>query len=232
MRLPRLFAPGIPSHVTVRGNNHQDIFLCDGDRMFFRSCLQEGCEKYGARIHAYVLMTNHVHLLAMGETSTSIPKLIQSVGRRYVGYFNARYARSGTLWEGRYRATLVETDYYFLACHRYIDLNPVRVGMAAHPAQYLWSSHRRYAGDTGDDLVTPHEVIEALGKTPEDRAKAYQALFETPLDDVTLQRIRYGSRYGWALGSTAFCRRLEQQGARRTAPLKSGRRKRGSRREG
>jgi putative transposase len=229
MRLPRLFAPGIPSHVTVRGNNHQDIFFCDADRLFFQSCLREACQKYGACIHAYVLMTNHVHLLAMGENASSIPKLVQSVGRRYVGYFNARYARTGTLWEGRYRATLVDTDYYFLACHRYIDLNPVRVGMASHPAEYPWSSHRRYAERMGDDLVTPHEVVVALGKTPEDRAKAYRALFDTDLDQATLRRIRHSSRHGWALGSREFCRSLERQGARRTCPLPTGRRRRRTR---
>jgi len=221
-RLPRLFAPGIPAHITVRGNDRQDIFHCDADRYEFRSSLKSACERYGVTLHAYVFMTNHVHLLATGAEPGSIPKAIQNIGRRYVGYFNKRYARTGTLWEGRYRSTLVETDHYLLACHRYIDTNPVRAGIVTHPLDYPWSSHRRYATALGDELVTPHATVVALAESAERRALAYRRLFATPLDEELLHRIRHASNHGWALGSDEFCRRLERQGARRTRPLPCG----------
>lgn len=221
-RLPRLFAPDTPAHITVRGNNRQDMFHCDGDRFVFRSSLQNACEKYGVQLHAYVFMTNHVHLLATGAERWSIARAIQSIGRKYVRYFNSRYARTGTLWDGRYRATLVDTDCYLLACHRYIDLNPVRAGMVSHPVQYPWSSHRHYASPIEDELVIPHATLTALAATAERRVIAYRKLFATPLDEEVLHRIRYASRTGWALGSDDFCRRLEGQGARRTRPLPTG----------
>jgi putative transposase len=221
-RLPRLFAPHVPAHITVRGNNCQDIFRCDGDRFIFRSSLKTACDRYGVTLHAYVLMTNHVHLLATGAEPCSVAKAIQNIGRQYVWYFNARYARTGTLWEGRYRATLVQTDRYLLACQRYIDLNPVRAGMVAHPAEYPWSSHRHYATAVDDELVTPHATVIALAETPERRSMAYQGLFTTELDEEVLHRIRYASRNGWALGDDDFCRRLERQGNRRTRPLPCG----------
>jgi putative transposase len=221
-RLPRLFAPGIPAHITVRGNDRQDIFRCDGDRLFFRSSLKSACARYGVTLYSYVLMSNHVHLLALGAEPCSVAKAIQNIGRQYVWYFNSRYARTGTLWEGRYRATLVDTDGYFLICHRYIDMNPVRAGIVAHPAEYPWSSHRHYAMALDDDLVTPHFTVLELGQTPERRAMAYQRLFTTALDDEVLRRIRHCSLNGWALGGDDFCRRLEQRGARRTRPLEPG----------
>jgi putative transposase len=226
-RLPRLFVPDIPAHVTVRGNNHQDIFRCDGDRLLFRSSLRAACVRHGVRLHAYVLMTNHVHLLATGRDPWSIAKAIQGIGRQYVWYFNARYARSGTLWEGRYRATLVDADRYLLACHRYIDMNPVRAGLVAHPAEYPWSSYRHYALAIDDELVTPHPTVIELAQTREHRAMAYQRMFTTALDGEVLHRIRHCSNNGWALGSDDFCRRLEQLGARRTRPLQAGYRKAG-----
>jgi putative transposase len=223
-RLPRLFAPGIPAHVTVRGNNHQDIFCCDTDRSVFRSCLLEATQRFGLAIHAYVLMTNHVHVLATGAEPSSVPKAIQSVGRQYVGYFNGRYARSGTLWEGRYRSTLVEADRYLFACHRYIDQNPVRAAMVSFPSDYPWSSHRFYAFGDPDQLVTPHEVLSGIGASPENRCAAYRALFDEPLEPDILDQIRKCSFHGWALGGDRFCEALIACGARRPLPKK---RKRG-----
>jgi putative transposase len=217
-----LFAPDVPAHITVRGNDCQDIFRCDGDRLLFRSSLKSACARHGVTLHAYVFMTNHVHLLATAAQPWSVPKAIQNIGRRYVRHFNTRYARSGTLWEGRYRATLVDTDGYFLMCHRYIDMNPVRARIAAHPAEYPWSSYRHYALGLEDELITPHATVLALGHTPERRAMAYQRMFATPLDDETLRRIRHSSFNGWALGSDEFCRRLERQGTRRTQPRDCG----------
>jgi putative transposase len=221
-RLPRLFAPDVPAHITVRGNDRQDIFRCDGDRLFFRSSLKSACDRHGVTLHAYVLMSNHVHLLATGAESVSVPKAIQSIGRQYVWYFNSRYSRTGTLWEGRYRATLVDTDGHFLMCHRYIDGNPIRAGIVGHPADYPWSSYRHYALALDDELVTPHATVLELGQTCEGRAQAYRRLVAVPLDDAVLRRIRHSSFNGWAFGGEDFCRRLERQGTRRTQPLHCG----------
>jgi putative transposase len=215
-RPPRLFAPHVPAHITVRGNDRQDIFHGENERMFFRTCLKEACERHGVEMHAYVFMSNHVHLLGTGAQPHSIPKAMQDVGRRYVGYFNARHDRTGTLWEGRYRASLVDADHYLLACHRYIDMNPVRAGMVAHPAEYRWSSHGHYTAASDDDLIIPHPTILALAGTPEARAVAYRQLFSTALDDGLLRRIRHASRSGRALGSEEFY--AAHGGSRRSTP--------------
>lgn len=217
-----MFVPMLPSHVTIRGNDRQDIFRCDGDRLRFLDCLGKAALHHGLLIHAYVLMTNHVHLLVTGKDSVSAPKTIQSLGRQYVAYFNERYGRTGTLWEGRYRSTLVEADRYLLACHRYIDMNPVRVGLVEHPAEYLWSSHRFYALGSADDLVTPHSTFLALGISERSRREAYSSLFDQPLNSDVLERIRHCSRNGWALGSQDFCRLIESATNRRTLPLEPG----------
>jgi putative transposase len=221
-RLPRLYAPDLPSHLILRGNNRSEIFRGDGDRMVFRAYLLDACAANDLYVHSYVFMPNHVHLLATGRRVDSAARAIQSVGRRYVGYFNARYARTGTLWEGRYRSTVVEVDGYLLACHRYIDLNPVRAGLASGPAEFPWSSHRCHAQGVADDLVTPHALVLALGDGPEARRKAYVALFEKALEGRTLDLIRSCSHKGWALGSDSFCRLLESRTQRRTAPIMGG----------
>src|SRR4051812_18507564 len=132
-RLPRFFAEGVPSHVILRGNNRQAVFLTEGDRIFFHRCLAELAQESSVAVHAYVFMTNHVHLLATGALRASISKLMQRLGTRYVGYFNYLHDRTGSLWEGRYKASLVEAERYFLTCQRYIELNPVRAGMVTHP---------------------------------------------------------------------------------------------------
>src|ERR1700752_524419 len=135
-RPPRQFAPDLPMHVTVSANNRQDIFHCDGDRLRFLNCLEEAAARNGLAVHAYVLMTNHVHLLVTSRTRQSAPKTIQSVGRRYVAYFNGRYQRTGTLWQGRYKSIGLTTERHLFACHRYIDLNPVRARLVEQPGEY------------------------------------------------------------------------------------------------
>jgi putative transposase len=141
-RLPRYTLPGQPQHVILRGNNRSIIFAADEDYRFFLDCLGDAATRHGCVIHAYVLMTNHVHLLITPEHEGSIGKALQSVGRRYVQYFNYTYQRTGTLWEGRYKATLIDSESYLLTCYRYIELNPVRADMVPHPRDYLWSSYR------------------------------------------------------------------------------------------
>ena len=221
-RLPRFFIEGAALHVTVRGNNRQDIFLDDSDRLRFIDGLREAIDDRPLEIHGYVLMTNHVHLLATPGAPDALGRVLQSVGRRYVAYFNKRHRRTGTLWEGRYRASAVQTDRYLMACHRYIDMNPVRAGIVAHPGDHLWSSHHYYARVRADDLVTPHELVVAMGASRSDRAEAYSRLFDEPLETSIIERIRYCTNAGWALGDEAFCRRVEQSG-RRAAPVRGGR---------
>jgi putative transposase len=221
-RLRRLFVPGLPTHITVRGNNRQVIFRCDGDRTRFLRYLAEAARRYGFSVHAYVLMTNHVHLLATGHDSDSAPRTIQSVGRRYVAYFNDRYGRTGTLWEGRYRSSIIETDHYLMACHRYIDMNPVRAGLATHPAAYRWSSYRYYALGARDEVPTPHQVMTSIAGTPETRRAAYVRMFDQPLTSEILDRIRFCSNGGWALGSDEFCDTVQSAAQRRALPLATG----------
>lgn len=209
-------------HITLRGNDRQDIFHCDGDRLRFLSCLEDAAPRYGLAVHAYVLMTNHVHLLVTGRDRESASKTVQSVGRRYVAYFNERYERTGTLWEGRYRSTIVEAERYLFACHRYIDTNPVRAGMVAHPVDYTWSSHHFYALGRPDSLITPHPAILALSADEDRRRKAYVRMFELPLEDKVLDVIRGCSNKGWALGSAEFCDSLEETAGRRAGPIGRG----------
>ena len=214
-----------PAHVIVRGNNRQAIFKTDGDRVHFHKCLTTLAAQHDVAVHAYVFMTNHVHLLATPKRPTSLPATMQALGRRYVGYFNDLYERSGTLWEGRYKATLVETERYLLTCQRYIELNPVRAGMAGHPDEFIWSSYRHYAWQRPDDLLTPHFLHSDLGKDEEARRINYIALFEEDIDAETLERIRCSVQKGWALGGERFCAELEARGSRRAAPTSTGRRR-------
>lgn len=222
-RLPRLFMPGIASHVILRGNDRQDVFCGDGDRLAFLQALREEASRHGLAIHAYVLMTNHVHLLATGAEPANLAQTIQSVGRKYVPRFNRLQDRTGTLWEGRYRSTLVDSDRYFLHCQRYIELNPVRAGLAPDPASYIWSSHLHHAYGKPDDLVTPHALLRSLGEDAVDRRHAYRGLFATPMTQVIVEEIRAASNKGWALGSHDFCARVERHTGRRASPVSPGR---------
>jgi len=181
-RRPRVVLPHIPLHLIQRGNNRQVCFVADEDYRFYLDWLKEFAGKTGCRVHAYVLMTNHVHLLVSAERGASPGALMKALGQRYVQYFNRTYRRSGTLWEGRYRSCLTQAEDYLLACQRYIELNPVRAGMVAHPADYPWSSYRANAQGDEDVLVTPHEIYLGLGVTEASRLAAYRALFRSELE--------------------------------------------------
>ena len=218
-----------PAHIIVRGNDRQAIFRSDGDRLYFHKCLTTLAGQHDVAVHAYVFMTNHVHLLATGARPTSIPATMQALGRRYVGYFNSLHERTGTLWEGRYKATLVETERYLLTCQRYIELNPVRAGMVGHPDEFIWSSYRYYAWQRPDDLLTAHSLHLDLGNDEEARRINYIALYEEDIDAETLARIRSSVQNGWALGGERFCAELEARGNRRPAPAPVGRKPKGSR---
>ncbi len=222
-RLPRLTLAHHPHHLIQRGNNRQPIFLDQADFRQMLALLANHSRDAGVAVHSYVLMDNHFHLLATPESGEGIPLLMQSVGRQYVRYFNDRHGRTGTLWEGRYRSTLVQAERYLLACMVYIDLNPVRAGVVEQPADYPWSSCRHYAGIEVDRLVTPHALYWSLGNTPFAREQAYANLIVAGLDGRTQRELTDRTLRGWALGDDGYLRQLEQEGVRRQAPMSAGR---------
>lgn len=222
-RLPRYNLPGQPQHVILRGNNRSIIFAAEEDYLFFLDCLQDAAERHGSAIHAYVLMTNHVHLLITPGQDDSIAKTLQSLGRRYVQYFNYTQKRTGTLWEGRYKSTLIDSEIYLLTCCRYIELNPVRANMVAHPREYPWSSYLSHAEGEPNRLITDHALYLALGADQEARQAAYRALFETHVSEATLVAIRDATNKGWALGNDRFKGEIASAVSRRVAPLPKGR---------
>jgi len=194
-RRPRVTLPNIPLHLIQRGNNRQVCFIADEDYRFYLDWLAEYAGETGCRVHAYVLMTNHVHLLVSPPHGEAVGKMMKALGQRYVQYVNRSYQRSGTLWEGRYRSCLTQTESYLLACQRYIELNPVRAGMVAHPAEYRWSSYRANAQGESNNLIVAHEVYKALAQDAESRQAAYRELFRYELepglvDEIILIRIR------------------------------------------
>jgi len=222
-RLGRYFLPDQPLHLIQRGNNRQAVFFGDDDYLLYREWLGEAAERYGCAIHADVLMTNHVHLLVTPDDADGVPRLMQSLGRRYVRHVNAAHGRTGTLWEGRYRAAPIDSDAYFLACSRYIELNPVRAGMTAHPRLYRWSSYRTQAEGRADTLLTPHPLYRALGRSEAERRTAYRALFRAALATEFVDALRAATNGGWALGSEKFKRHIAKKLHRRVAPLPPGR---------
>jgi putative transposase len=218
-RHPRYGLVDQPQHVIQRGNNRIDTFLDAEDFLSFRNCLLLALERYQCHLHAYVFMHNHVHLLMSPREAGGVSKVMQSIGRRYVARFNKRYGRTGGLWEGRYRATAVDTDDYLFTCYRYIELNPVRAGLVDHPSQYRWSSFATNAHGVEDPLVSPHPRYAALASSPASRQRAYGALFKNAIDDATLQSIRDATNKSWALGDGQFRRRLSNVD-RRAYPLR------------
>jgi putative transposase len=222
-RLPRLTVPGYPHHLIQRGNNRQPIFASDGDYETLLAMLDEGARKFEVEVHAYVLMTNHFHLLATPATATGLPSLMQAVGRRYVRHFNQAQGRSGTLWEGRYRSTLIQADRYLLACMAYLDLNPVRAGIAQSAKDYPWSSHRRYIGLRDDKLVTPHPLFWTLGNTPFAREAAYAEMVDAGVSQQQQQALTNSALQGWALGEVSYVEELQKRTARRVSKGKAGR---------
>ena len=222
-RLPRYFIKDQPQHIIQRGNNREAIFIANEDYQFYLDWLKEAANKNRIKIHAYVLMTNHVHLLLSPFDNTGIPKTLQSVGRKYVQYFNYQYERTGTLWEGRYRATLIDDEQYLFTCMRYIELNPVRAGMVKHPKNYLWSSYHTNALGKPDQLVTPHPRYTALGLDEHERQKSYRGLFKQRLSKVELLTIREATNKAWVLGSDLFKQEVEKLTQRRSSPMPRGR---------
>lgn len=222
-RLPRLTAPGYPHHIIQRGNDRQPIFRSDADFRLLLELLAEYSREHRVAVHSYVLMDNHMHLLATPESDRSLPGLMQAVGRRYVRIFNNRQGRTGTLWEGRYRSTVVQAERYLLACMVYIDLNPVRAGMVDEPGAYPWSSFRHYAGLAHDRLVMPHPLFWELGNTPFSREQAYQGLVAAGVHADLHKSLTDATVHGWALGDPDYLDELGREAGRRPAPLPKGR---------
>ena len=207
----RLNLPGIPQHVTQRGNNRQACFFVDQDRKTYLTLLGHAAQRRGCAIHAYVLMTNHVHLLLTPSTPDGVSRLMQDVGREYVRHINGTYRRSGTLWEGRFKSSLVDSEAYCLICYQYIELNPVRAAMVRDPADYQWSSYHANALGQPNPLLTPQEQWLALGNNTQSRCQAYRGFFmEQPARSV-LEEIRYSNRKGLPLGSGPFKTQIESQ---------------------
>jgi putative transposase len=222
-RQPRFFYSGAVLHVVQRGNNRAPVFTCAADHRFYLDCLRDASRTHEVSIHAYVLMTNHVHILASPAHERALPRMMQSVGRRYVGRFNFVQGRTGTLWEGRYKATLVDTEAYLFSCLRYIELNPVRAHMVAAPGDYRWSSHGANAFGNDDSVITPHPSFLASGSTNEERRDTYRRMFAEPLHAETIQAIRDATQFEWALGDAAFRAVVETRARRRADRLPKGR---------
>lgn len=222
-RLCRLDLPGIAQHVIQRGNDRRPCFFAPIDHTRYLQDLHETARHEGCAVHAYVLMTNHVHLLLTPTTTGAVGRTLQALGRRYVRYINDRYCRTGTLWEGRYKACMVGDDRYLLQCHRYIDLNPVRAGMVAAPADYPWSSYRCHALGVPNPIITPHQAMLALGQTPDERQQRYRQLVTQALAADEIDAIRRHVQHQFVYGSDRFRRTIEAQLGRSLGPKKIGR---------
>jgi putative transposase len=214
---------GIPWHIIQRGNNRSACFYSEADYRRYLQDLDEQSEKYGCRIHAYCLMTNHVHLLVTPELVESAGLMMKNLGQRYVQYINRSYRRSGTLWEGRFRSCLAQDETYVLACYRYIELNPVRACMVDHPAEYSWSSYRFNGQGEKNALLDPHPRYLALGRSMDERRSRYRDLFRAHMEPGMIDDIRQATNGNYVLGDARFRREIEAMLQRRVTPGKAGR---------
>ncbi len=209
-RKPRFFLTGVPCHIVQRGNNREPIFFENDDYHAYLAWLEEALLRYGCELHAYVLMTNHVHLLITPNSKDGISLTMQYVGRHYVPYINHLYDRSGTLWEGRFKASLIDSETYLLTCMRYIELNPVRAHMVNAPGEYKWSSYKGNAYNKEDPILTPHVEYQSLGRTKSQRKRAYRELFRHHIEEQDLHNIQACWQSGTPLGNDRFRAKIER----------------------
>ena len=217
-RRPRVHLDGVPLRIVQRGHNREPCFFCEEDYLGYLHWLGEALGEARCALHAYVLMTNHVHLLLTPKKAEAVPKLLISLGRRYVQYVNRSYRRTGTLWDSRYKSSLIQAETYLLACQRYIELNPVRAAMVEDPAHYRWSSYRANALGQADARLTPHAIYRELGRGDRERQAAYRALFRAQLDRAAIDDIRLALNQSQPLGNERFYAKIERMtGVRREA---------------
>jgi putative transposase len=222
-RLPRLVVPNQPHHIIQRGNDRQLVFRDTADYLEFLARLREAAKQFKVAIHAYVLMPDHLHLLATPVDQDGLSRMMQWLGRYYVPYYNRKYERSGTLWQGRYKATVVDAERYLMTCCRYIETNPVRGGLVAAAGDYPWSSYQHHIGLKSDPIITDHPLYWALGNTPFEREAAYKASIEQGLSAAEIAAVSDATLKGWALGSEQYKLSLEKQTQRRIRQVKRGR---------
>lgn len=222
-RRPRVHIDGVPLHIVQRGHNRQPCFFAEEDYYTYLHWLSEALHREQCALHAYALMTNHVHLLLTPKNAEAVPKVIIALGRRYVQYINVSYRRTGTLWDSRYKSSLIQVDTYLLACQRYIELNPVRADMVDDPANYRWSSYRSNALGQTNDILTPHPLYQSLGAIGEERQSAYRALFRAQLDNEAIGDIRLALNQSQPLGNERFYRYVEQMTGQRRESKPRGR---------
>ncbi|SNT04118.1 putative transposase [Noviherbaspirillum humi] len=222
-RLPRLVIPNEVHYVVLDALDHQPVFREQEDYQAYLRWLKEAGRLFQVAVHGYVLLPDQVHLLVTPAAAESLGRMMQWLGRQYVPYFNARYKRAGTLWQGRFRATVVEAATYLQACTHYLESLPVRNGLVAEAANYEWSSHAHHIGARTDPVITDHRLTWALGNTPFERERAYRDAYEQALSEQDVVSLSRNLRQGWPLGSIAFRNRLEKETARRVAPAKRGR---------
>ena len=222
-RRPRIHLDGVPLHIVQRGHSRQPCFFAAADYLAYLEWLGDAARRTGCQIHAYALMTNHVHLLLTPSDAQAVSGLMVALGRRYVPYMNATYQRSGTLWEGRYKSSLIQSEAYLLACMRYIELNPVRAGLCPDPAHYRWSSYRANALGETTTLLTPHPLYATLGWDDANRQSAYRELFDHVLPDKTLADIRLALNQTQPLGNSRFYDAIEQATGQRREGKPRGR---------
>ena len=222
-RRSRIIVPNIPLHIIQRGNNRQSCFFAEEDYLFYLDWLEEYAKSTDCSIHAFVLMTNHVHILLTPERSDSAGNLMKRLGQRYVQYINRTYKRSGTLWEGRFRSSIIQQQEYLFSCQRYIEMNPVRAGIVEHPGEYRWSSYQVNGQGRSSDLLSPHPLYLSLGRTDTERQTAYRELFRYELESGEIDKIRKATNGNFALGNNRFKEEISEMLGRRVTPGKAGR---------
>ncbi len=222
-RLPRYTIINQSQHIIQQGRDWQQVFFEEQDYQYFRDCLDAAAYNYSLKVHAYVLMPDHVHILATPSANDSVSRTVQSVGRNYVQYYNERYSGSGSIWEGRYRATVLDEKNYLLTCSRHIELNPVRAGLVKHPREYRWSSYAHNAQGKPDEMITAHRQYQRLGSDDKARVSTYRSLFKQKISEETDELITESTLKGWALGDPRFARKIEKASGRRATQLPKGR---------
>lgn len=225
-RKQRMYMPGIPAHVVQRGNNREPCFFAEADYRFYLDALGDALERHEVELHAYVLMTNHVHLLMTPLRADGISRVIQHVGRHFVRHINETYARTGTLWEGRHKASLIDAEDYLLSCYRYIELNPVRAGMVEVPEEYIWSSYRWHAWGREDPLISDHRIYREIAPDSVSRQKAYRALFQEHVAAKDMGVMREALAANYPVGNDCFRERIMRELGRSIGQEKRGRPKR------